>query len=308
MSLQEHLATGCTTICRAWALERAGGEVLGFTDHDRDLSFEGVMFRAEAGLTARALEQVTGLAVDNSEAVGALRDAGLREEDILAGRYDGAGLRIWEVNWADPVQRRLIFRGSLGEITRAGGAFRAELRGLSEPLGQPGGRIYHAACSAVLGDSACRFDLEAPGYFAECAVVSVRDGVEISFEPIGTVGPGWFAFGRLLVLSGAAEGLLGHIRDDRMRDGLRVLTLWDSLRAPIAPGDMVRLTVGCDKQAATCRVRFDNMLNFQGFPHIPGEDWMTAYPKAGKANSGAARRLPVAGAPGLSLFNPPGLT
>lgn len=290
MSLTEHLATGTTTICRAWALERRDGVVLGFTDHDRDLSFEGVMFRAEAGLTARALEQVTGLAVDNSEAVGALRDAGLREEDILAGRYDGAALRIWEVNWADLAQRRLIFRGSLGEITRAGGAFRAELRGLSEPLGQPGGRIYHAACSAVLGDGACRFDLETPGYFAESAVVSVRDGVEISFDPIDTVGPGWFAFGRLMVLSGAAAGLVGHIRDDRMRAGLRVLTLWDSLRAPLEPGDMVRLTVGCDKQAATCRLRFDNMLNFQGFPHIPGEDWMTAYPKAGQANSGGSRR------------------
>ncbi len=290
MSLQAHLATGCTTICRAWALARADGPVLGFTDHDRDLAFDGVTFRAEAGLTARALEQVTGLAVDNSEAVGALRDAGLREEDILAGRYDGAGLRIWEVNWADVTQRRLIFRGSLGEITRAGGAFRAELRGLSEPLGQPGGRIYHAGCSAVLGDQGCKFDRNAPGYFAESAVVAVRDGAEIRVGPIQTVGPGWFALGRLRVLSGAAEGLVGHIRDDRMRDGLRVLTLWDALRAPLAPGDLVRLEVGCDKQAATCRLRFDNMLNFQGFPHIPGEDWMTAYPKAGGANTGGARR------------------
>jgi uncharacterized phage protein (TIGR02218 family) len=290
VSLSAHLATGATTICRAWALERAGGEVLGFTDHDRDLGFDGVVFRAEAGLTARALEQVTGLAVDNSEAVGALRDAGLREEDILAGRYDGAGLRIWEVNWADVAQRRLIFRGSLGEITRAGDAFRAELRGLSEPLGQPGGRIYHAACSAVLGDHACRVDLGAPGYFAEVPVVFAGEGVEIGFAPVETVGPGWLASGRLLVLSGAAEGLVGHIRDDRMRDGVRVLTLWDSLRAPLVPGDMVRLEVGCDRQAATCRLKFDNMLNFQGFPHIPGEDWMSAYPKAGAPNSGGARR------------------
>jgi len=37
-------------------------------------------------------------------------------------------------------------------------------------------------------------------------------------------------------------------------------------------------------------LKFDNFLNFRGFPHIPGEDWLTAYPKAGKANSGGARR------------------
>lgn len=164
MSLAEHLATGATTVARAWQVTRADGLSLGFTDHDRDLTFEGVEFRANAGLSARALEQVTGLAVDNSEAVGALRDAGLTERDIMAGRYDGASLQIWEVNWADTAQRRVIFRGSLGEITRAGGAFRAELRGLSEPLGQQGGRVYHAACAAVLGDGACKFDLDAPGY------------------------------------------------------------------------------------------------------------------------------------------------
>ena len=39
---------------------------------------------AGSGLTARALQQVTGLAVDNAEAVGALSDAALRAEDLQA--------------------------------------------------------------------------------------------------------------------------------------------------------------------------------------------------------------------------------
>ena len=76
MTLADHLASGTTTIARAWALTRSDGATLGFTDHDRDLAFEGMIFRAEAGLTARALEQVTGLAVDNSEAVGAFARCG----------------------------------------------------------------------------------------------------------------------------------------------------------------------------------------------------------------------------------------
>ncbi|TQM94287.1 DUF2163 domain-containing protein [Roseinatronobacter monicus] len=290
MSIAAHLASGATTIARAWALTRADGLTLGFTDHDRDLGFEGVVFRADAGLSARALEQVTGLAVDNSEAVGALRDAGLNESDIMAGRYDGAALRIWEVNWADAPQRRMIFRGTLGEITRAGGAFRAELRGLSEPLGQQGGRVYHAACAAVLGDAACRFDLDAPGYSAQAQVLRMQDGQHFHFAGLNTVAPGWFAQGRLIVQGGAALGLVGHVREDRMQDGVRLISLWDSLRASVAPGDPVRLEVGCDKQAATCRQKFANFLNFRGFPDIPGEDWLMAYPKAGQPNTGGSRR------------------
>ena len=290
MSLAEHLATGATTVARAWEVTRADGLRLGFTDHDRDLAFEGVEFRAGAGLSARALEQVTGLAVDNSEAVGALRDAGLTERDIMAGRYDGASLRIWEVNWADTAQRRVIFRGSLGEITRAGGAFRAELRGLSEPLGQQGGRVYHAACAAVLGDGACKFDLDAPGYSAQAQIVSVTGGQEFTFAPLDAVAQGWFAQGRLVVLDGQAAGLVGHIREDRDAGGMRRIALWDAIRATLAVGDLVRLEVGCDKQAETCRLKLDNLLNFTGFPDSPGEDWLMAYPKAGQPNDGGARR------------------
>jgi len=252
---------------------------LGFTDHDRDLAFEGMIFRAEAGLTARALEQVTGLAVDNSEAVGALRDAGLTEADIMAGRYDGAELTIWEVNWQDVAQRRVLFRGSLGEITRTGEAFRAELRGLSEALNAQGGRVYHAACSAVLGDGACRFNTVTPG-FAEDALL---------FEGLDAFAPGWFTHGRLTALSGAAQGLVALMRLDQGGTSRRI-TLWDALRAPVQVGDLFRLEAGCDKQASTCRNKFANFLNFRGFPHIPGEDWLSAYPKAEQPNTGGAWR------------------
>jgi len=288
MTLADHMATGTTTVARAWALVRADGETLGFTDHDRDLAFNGVTFRAEAGLTARALEQVTGLAVDNSEAVGALRDAGLTEADIMGGRYDGASLTIWEVNWQDVSQHRVLFRGSLGEITRVGEAFRAELRGLSEALGEQGGRVYHAACSAFLGDSACRFDTSAPGFSAQVALAGLAEDV-LLFDGLDSFAPGWFTHGRLTALSGAAQGLVALIRLDHGAAARRII-LWDALRAPLAPGDMFRLEAGCDKQAATCRNKFSNFMNFRGFPHIPGEDWLTAYPKTGQPNSGGSWR------------------
>ena len=44
--LYAHLATGATTVCRAWAVVRRDETVYGFTDHDRDLAFEGVAFLA----------------------------------------------------------------------------------------------------------------------------------------------------------------------------------------------------------------------------------------------------------------------
>jgi hypothetical protein len=30
----------------------------------------------------------------------------------------------------------------------------------------------------------------------------------------------------------------------------------------------------------TCRLKFDNLMNFRGFPDIPGDDWLVAHPDA----------------------------
>ena len=286
MSLVEHLAAGVTTVCRCWDVARGDGAVLGFTDHDRDLSFDGVVYRAGTGLTARAFAQGTGLAVDNSEAMGALSDAAVSEADIEAGRFDGARLHAWVVNWADVSQRALRFRGSFGEITRRGGAFEVELRGLTEALNQPQGRVFQAGCEAVLGDARCGLDLDAPGFSIEAEVESVEGGRTFAFASLPRP-DGWHERGRLRVLRGAAEGLTGMIRTDRA-DARRRIELWQALGAPVVPGDRVRLEAGCDKRAETCRAKFGNLLNFRGFPHIPGDDWQTAYPKASGVNDGGS--------------------
>jgi hypothetical protein len=46
--------------------------------------------------------------------------------------------------------------------------------------------------------------------------------------------------------------------------------------------------LGCDRALGTCRDRFDNVANFRGFPHIPGNDFVLRYPRTGDALDGAA--------------------
>lgn len=251
-----------TTLCRAWAITRPDGEAYGFTDHDRDLTFEGVTFRADTGLTAAALAQSTGLSVDNTEALGALTDAAVREDDIEAGRFDGADVRAWLVNWADPDVRWLQFRGSIGEIRRAGGAFHAELRGLTEALNRPLGRIFQKPCTAVLSDKGCRFDASTLGYRHDGPADRIIDGRVFEWNDLGGFEPGWFLRGRLDVLDGPAKGLWGMIKHDVVENGVRRIELWEPIRGTLDSGARLRLTAGCDKRFDTCRLKFNNLLNF----------------------------------------------
>lgn len=283
-----HLGQGVTTVCRAWLVTRRDGGQFGFTDHDRDLSFEDYLFKASSGMTARTLQQTTGLAVDNSETVGALSDAAVDEADLIAGRFDGAEVRAWLVNWAEPAQRIEQFRGNLGEISRAGGAFKAELRGLTDKLNQPQGRIFQRNCTAVLGDARCKVDVSASGHFAETSVVGFDALNRCLFDGLGAYADRWFERGRFVVTSGAAAGLVGVIKFDRLMGGQRIVDLWHDLGAQIAIGDQVRLEVGCDRMPTTCRAKFANFPNFRGFPHIPGEDWLASYPVNSRANDGGS--------------------
>lgn len=290
-TLAAHLAEGVTTVARAWEVTRRDGRRFGFTDHDLDLRFADLVFRADTGMSAAAVQQGTGLSVDNSEAVGALSDASVTEADIAAGRFDGAEVTAWLVNWADVSARKVLFRGSLGDITRSGGAFSAELRGLTEWLNRPVGRVFQAPCLAVLGDATCRVDTDAAGMWAEATVTLIGDKGELTLAGASGFEAEWFQRGRLSVLSGAASGLWGAIKRDVLYDdGARRIDLWEPLRARMSVGDQVKLIVGCDKRFETCRSKFDNLINFQGFPDIPQEEWILIHPTMARSRSGGSLR------------------
>lgn len=284
-----HLQTGATTTCRAWRVTRKDGQVFGFTDHDQDLAFEGTIFTANSGLTPGMLQQSSGLAVDNTEVAGALSDVSITETDLRAGRFDGAEVTAWLVNWQNLDERAIRFRGHFGEIQIAGGSFRVELRGLSDVLNQVRAKVYQPSCAAVLGDNECRVDLSQPQFNVETTIKALGNSGEYFVPSQPSFSPGWFMWGKAQILSGRAMGLVASIRFDEEKDGQRRIELMSAFDLSPQVGDDIRLVVGCDREGATCRAKFNNFLNFRGFPHIPGTDWLASYPTPTQRNDGGSR-------------------
>ena len=52
-------------------------------------------------------------------------------------------------------------------------------------------------------------------------------------------------------------------------------------REPLAAGQTFTITAGCDKHLDTCKAKFANTVNFRGFPHMPGNDFVTAVARPG---------------------------
>jgi uncharacterized phage protein (TIGR02218 family) len=91
-------------------------------------------------------------------------------------------------------------------------------------------------------------------------------------------------------MDGAASGLWGMVKSDRLEAGVRRVELWEPIRAALTGTERVQLTAGCDKRSATCRQKFSNLANFRGFPDLPGDDWLMAVPKSTGANTGGSLR------------------
>ena len=285
--LQAHLDEGTTTLGWCWRITRADGAVLGFTDHDCTLHFDGTDFEPDSGLIASEVRSGSDLSVDAQDAAGVLSSDRITETDILDGRWDNAEVEVWRINWADTSQRVLLRRGAIGQIRRGRLAFVAEVRSLAHVLGQTVGRTFQATCDAVLGDARCTVDLEDPAHKGTGAVVDLLRDRAFTASGLGSFASGWLTFGTLAWTSGANAGRRAEIMAHDVSDGIAVLTLLEAPVRAIADGDAFTIRAGCDKRLATCAVKFANAANFRGFPHIPGQDAVLRYATRDGGHQGA---------------------
>ena len=209
IELVARIESGAATLCHVWIATRTDGVRLGFTDHDRDLTVDGVACRAASGWTQGAAETAEGLAAGSLAIGGVLEDDRIAEADIVAGLWDLAKVALWRVDWARPDLRVALAAGALSRIRREDEGFIAEIEGPMAALERVVGRTYGRGCDAVLGDARCGVD------------------------PAGRT---------------------------------------------------------CNRRWETCVGTFGNGINFQGFPDIPGDDFLTAWPATGGRHDGGSRR------------------
>jgi uncharacterized phage protein (TIGR02218 family) len=238
-----------------------------------------------SGFTASEVQSSLGLAVDNLTLSGALSSATLNEDDLAAGLYDNAAIQIWRVNWAAPSQRVLMRSGTLGEVTRNGNGFQAEMRGLAQALNQPVGRAYNHGCDADLGDARCTVAVAA----ISGAVLLAADNRRFTVTGLDAFASGNFTGGKLTFTSGANAGRALEVKRHGLSAGAASIELWQAMSEQVAPGDAFTVTPGCDKQFATCQAKFNNAVNFRGFPYMPGNDATMAAPAPGQLLDGQSR-------------------
>lgn len=268
--LQAHYETGSTTLAILWRLTRTDGAVYGFTDHDEDISYGGVLYRRTSSFDAAAFSTKSELNTDNSEMRGLLDDEGIVGSQIEAGLWDGASVLIQRVNWADLTMGAEVLRtGSAGTVQRLRGLYVLEIRGLMQAFQNQIVEVITPTCRANLGDTRCGVDIDgSPGLRVASAITSVAS--RRAFTAAGLAqAAGYFTGGAVTFTSGLCSGISMEIQ--RHQAG-GVIALQLEMQYALTLADTFTIVPGCDKTKATCIAKFDNVLNFRGFSFVPGSD------------------------------------
>lgn len=253
-----------------WRIRRRDGVTLGLTSHDCDLWFDGVLHRAAPGMLPSAIRRTADLAPDSAEVHGALTHDSIAAADLAAGRFDGAAVEIGVIDW-ETLERVVLYRGEIGDVTEEAGRFGAEL--LSAKLALEADLVPRTSptCRAPFGGPGCALSL---ARFTHEAVLAAIDPTANRVRFTGGPAAAAMRDGSVRWVDGPHSGLAMAVASADA-DGL---VLDAPLDPGLAPGTRALLREGCDHTLATCAQRFANAANFQGEPFVPGNDLLARYP------------------------------
>ena len=271
--LVTHINGETTTLATCWKVTRRDGAVFGFTDFDKDLTVDSLLYQARSGYTRSAIHTIANLAVDNLDIESAIDSETLSAADLRAGVWDGATVEIFLVNWSNLANGKIILkRGTIGEVELKDTVFRAEMRGLSQALSQQIVELYTPDCRADLGDTRCKVNLSALTVTGTINAVTDRRG----FTDTSRAEAADYWNGGLLTWTSGAN--VGRKMEVKAFSSGGAFTLFLPMPSEVTVGDTYSLRPGCDKKFSTCKDRYNNVKNFRGEPNVPGNDQVLAYP------------------------------
>ena len=258
-------------------LDLVDGSTLAVTDHDNPIGFDlgdgEVEYTPRTGILPSDISLSTGFDPDDFEVTGPITETGLTTRTaILGGRFDGAVARLFQVNHSAPSQGAIkLLKGEVVMAEAVDSTFKLTVNSQIARFAQQVGRIITGYCDADFGDARCGYTVVP----LAATVTAVTDDRTFTVSFTGTYADNYFNRGTVTFTSGDLNGCRPVEVFDWSAAG--AVALWTSLPESPSIGDTLQLRQGCGKTRAACLV-YDNVVNFRGFPDVPGTDQIMKFP------------------------------
>lgn len=271
-----HISGRSHTRCNMLLLDCRDGTTLGVTDHSGNLAFDigdgSENYLAGTGILASDIAMTASLETDNYEVRGPITET-ITRAAILGGKYDRATARLFQVNHKSLGDGAIkLLKGNVAAARVEGGQFILEVRSDMDRFNQVVGRTLTNQCDADFGDVRCG----ATPTVITLTITAVTDAMRFTGSFVGSYANDFFNLGKCTPVTGAnAGGLPIEIQDWTSGGAVELF-----MPLPVTPviGDTFHVQNGCSKARLnsdatipTCLTN-NNVVNFRGFPEIPGSD------------------------------------
>lgn len=233
-----------------------------FTNYDRDIFIANKTYRSGYQITDSGIEN-SGDSQTDALTVTMAGDSDISQMFRVMAPSDAIKLVIWDshhgeqdylVSWVGTIQNVRWPTLFTCEISCTSIAASMDLPGLT--LG------WQRSCPYTLYDKNCRVNEQA---YRVNGIIHTASGVTAVMQEAGAFPNHWFSGGYLEweIASGVFER-----RGVRQQIGDTLLLLGGSHGLPA--GQMIALYPGCYRTIETCDIKFNNLINYGGHPHLPG--------------------------------------
>ena len=280
--LQETVTRRTHLFARLWTITRSDGQVFRFTDHCGALiDDDGETFTPVGGPATSAQEHEAGDREHTAEIKAAIIIGGAETDDLEANKWHDAVAIERVVNWRVPWMGCMRYhKWFLGNIQWDGEKWTADLGGYASRFRRPHGDVYSATtCGHDFGDAfgddesfGCKFDVAATQL---TGTVSAIIKPKRRFRATGltaALSAEYFVAGILTWTAGDNAGIVSAVRVQVEGAGYYELEVELSLSEGVSIGDTFTIRKGCQKRAVEDCIPNGQILNFGGFPFMPGPD------------------------------------
>lgn len=188
---------------------------------------------------------------------------------IRQGIFDGAEMTLYRAfmpTYGNTAAGTVImFAGRVAEIDAGRSLATFTINSHLELLNQNMPRnLYQSGCVNALYDASCTLNMASFAVGGTAGAGSTQSVINASLAQA----TGYFDLGMVTFTSGANNGISRTVKTYIAGTPGTVSLI---VPLPVAPavGDTFTIYPGCDKQQSTCQSKFNNLVNFRGFPYVP---------------------------------------
>jgi uncharacterized phage protein (TIGR02218 family) len=244
------------------------------TDFPRDLVMNtGDTYKTSSGYQFTGYSANADMTGDVIDLEGIAGYAGIDRDVVASGLFDGARCYLFAVDWRNPIVDNEPMTCSIfGKTALVDGRYRIEEMSLIDLLGQSIGMTVRPQCRHTFGDKICRVPLTKYAGI----IVSATDNA--NFIVGGRTEPDdYFGYGTIAITSGKNVNI--KPREIKAYTASGNVEVYEPFYYPLQAGDTYEMTAGCRKRLSDCRDKWNNVINFGGFPNVPTS---TTYASVGR--------------------------